>query len=191
MAAASSRKPITTLTEFSQPPARGSDLSSAGKSASTKNGAEKVFRSLDAYIRLGDASEKPMLFVRGNHETIGNFADKMAYLFDMPALEASAKFADQNWYYTLKAGPVWLLALWAMFATALRGPLAWLSGRYVLSALLGAVFAAPNYFAGARLGAVVINPSGCYSVLVLALSWAAAMPLLVWLAHGAARKKKN
>jgi CDP-diglyceride synthetase len=54
--------------------------------------------------------------------------------------------------------PVWLLALWAMFATALRGPLAWLSGRYALSALLGALFAAPNYFAGARLGAVVMNP---------------------------------
>ena len=87
--------------------------------------------------------------------------------------------------------PVWLLALWAMFATTLRGPLAWLSGRLLLSALLGAVFAAPNYFAGARLGAVVLNPDGRYSVAVLPLLWAAAMPLLVWLAHGTARNKKH
>lgn len=85
--------------------------------------------------------------------------------------------------------PVWLLALWAMFATTLRGPLAWLSGRYVLSALLGAAFAAPNYYAGARLGAVVLNPDGRYSVAVLILLWAAAMPLLVWLAHGTAKSK--
>jgi len=87
--------------------------------------------------------------------------------------------------------PVWLLALWAMFATILRGPLDWLSGRYALSALLGAAFAAPNYFAGARLGAVVINPDGRYSLTVLVLAWAAAMPLLVWLAHGTARNMKH
>jgi hypothetical protein len=77
----------------------------------SKNGAEKVFRSMEAYLRLCNAPEKPMLFVRGNHETIGNFADKMAYLFDLPLLNAGAKLGEQNWYYTLRAGPVWLLAL--------------------------------------------------------------------------------
>ena len=78
---------------------------------SAKDGANKVFSCMNEYIRLCDASEKPMLFVRGNHEVRGSFADRMAYLFDMPVLDSSAKLADQNWYYTLKAGPVWLLAL--------------------------------------------------------------------------------
>lgn len=75
------------------------------------NQAYQVFRSLEAYVRLLNASEKPMFLVRGNHETIGGFAGKMALLFDQPNLDATAKFADQNWYYTLRAGPVWFLAL--------------------------------------------------------------------------------
>ena len=76
-----------------------------------KDGADKIFRSLQDYVRLCHGSEKPMLFVRGNHETIGDFADKMAYLFDQPGLDPLAKLGDQNWYYTFSAGPVWLLAL--------------------------------------------------------------------------------
>jgi hypothetical protein len=73
--------------------------------------------------------------------------------------------------------------LWALFATLLRGPFRWLSGRYWLSALLGALFAAPNYFAGARLGAVTFSDNLVYSFCVLALLWALAMPLMVWLAR--------
>ena len=79
--------------------------------------------------------------------------------------------------------PVWFLLLWALFATLLRGPFCWLSGRYWLSALLGALFAAPNYFAGARLGAVTFSDNLVYSFGVLALLWALAMPLMVWLAR--------
>ena len=78
--------------------------------------------------------------------------------------------------------PVWLVVLWTMFATLLRGPLAWLAGRYALSALLGAAFAVPNYIAGARLGAVVLSSNMLFSVTVLMASWALAMPGLVWLA---------
>jgi len=76
-----------------------------------KDQAEEVFRTLEAYVRLLDAPEKPMILVRGNHETIGGFADKMALLFDLPSLEASAAHADQNWYFPLRAGPVWFLGL--------------------------------------------------------------------------------
>ena len=42
IAAATSRKPIATLTEFIQPPARGSCETSCGASASTKNGSAKT-----------------------------------------------------------------------------------------------------------------------------------------------------
>jgi hypothetical protein len=74
-------------------------------------GAGEVFRSLAAYLRLLNASEKPMVFVRGNHETIGTFSDKMACLFDLPNLDSAAGYIDQQWYFTLEAGPVWFVAL--------------------------------------------------------------------------------
>lgn len=78
---------------------------------SPAKGAEQVFRSLEAYVRLLNASDKPMLVVRGNHETIGGFAKQMACLFDLPNLDAKAKEFDQQWQFTLAAGPVWFLAL--------------------------------------------------------------------------------
>jgi acid phosphatase type 7 len=74
-------------------------------------GSREVFRAWGAYLRLLDAANKPVIFVRGNHETIGSFADKLAYLFDLPELDPSAKFAEQNWHFTLRAGPIWFLAL--------------------------------------------------------------------------------
>lgn len=84
--------------------------------------------------------------------------------------------------------PVWLVALWAVFGTALRGSLGWLAGRYGLSALLGAVGGPLSYVSGARLGAVTLNPSRSFSVAALAVAWAVVTPLLVWLSHG--RKKR-
>lgn len=79
--------------------------------------------------------------------------------------------------------PVWLVLLWTLFATLLRGPFARLSERYWLSALLGALFAAPNYFAGARLGAIALHGNMFFCAGVLAVVWAFAMPLMLWLAR--------
>jgi len=80
--------------------------------------------------------------------------------------------------------PVWLVAIWAMFGTTLRGSLGWLASRYCLAALLGAIAGPLSYLGGAKLGAVTINPNHTFTVAVLATGWAAIMPLLVWLAHG-------
>lgn len=78
---------------------------------SRKNGAEETFRTINDYIRLLHASEKPMLLVRGNHETIGGFAKYLAYLFDLPNLDAGTGEFNQQWQFTLQPGPVWFLAL--------------------------------------------------------------------------------
>ena len=78
---------------------------------SAAKGADGVFRTLEAYLRLLDAADKPMVFVRGNHETRGNFSHQMAKLFDLPNLDATQKWGDDQWQFTLRAGPVWMLAM--------------------------------------------------------------------------------
>lgn len=75
------------------------------------DGACQTFATLDAYVRRLDASEKPMLFVRGNHEVRGDFADRLGWLFDLPGLDAAADFADQDYRFSFQAGPAWVLAM--------------------------------------------------------------------------------
>jgi hypothetical protein len=78
---------------------------------SAANGAEAVFRVLDACVRMFDAGQKPMLYLRGNHETRGDFAASMAYLFDLPLLNPTAELGEQAHQFALTAGPVRLIAL--------------------------------------------------------------------------------
>lgn len=80
--------------------------------------------------------------------------------------------------------PLWLVALWAMLATILRESLSWLAGRYGLAALLGAIAGPLSYLGGARLGAATMNPNRAFSMTALAIGWAVAMPILIFLAHG-------
>ena len=75
------------------------------------NGAHEVFRTWQAYLRWLDGGNKPIVFVRGNHETRGNFSPQLAHLFDLPNLDAAQKQDDQQWQFTLRAGPVWFLAM--------------------------------------------------------------------------------
>ncbi|NBQ40695.1 MAG: DUF2878 domain-containing protein, partial [Alphaproteobacteria bacterium] len=78
--------------------------------------------------------------------------------------------------------PLWILALWAGLALTLNHSLAWLQSRLVLAALLGAVNSPLSYLAASRLGALnIVTESGAW-FLGLSLSWAVALPLLLWLA---------
>jgi len=73
--------------------------------------------------------------------------------------------------------PVWILALWALFATLLRGPLSWLHGRPLWAAALGAVGGPLSYLAAVRLGAGTFpDPAG--GLAVLAAGWAVITPVL-------------
>ncbi len=77
---------------------------------SPKNGAERVFRTMEGYVRMLDASNKPMLYVRGNHDTRGYFADHLSYLFDLPNNDPTADFPEQSPYFDFRAGPVWFIS---------------------------------------------------------------------------------
>ena len=78
--------------------------------------------------------------------------------------------------------PHWILALWALFAITLNHSLAWLQGRLVAAALLGAIAGPMAYWGGVQIGAVVfIEPLN--AVLALAAGWAIFTPLLIRLAQ--------
>jgi hypothetical protein len=76
--------------------------------------------------------------------------------------------------------PLWLMAIWMIFATTLRHSLGWLAGRYAMAALLGAVFGPISYYAGQSLGAVRLGGNVSVALGVLAALWALLMPGLVW-----------
>jgi len=79
--------------------------------------------------------------------------------------------------------PLWILLLWAGLALTINHSLAWLQSRLVLAALLAAVGSPLTYLAAARFGAVDIVSESRVWCVGLALSWAIALPLLLWLAN--------
>jgi hypothetical protein len=86
-----------------------------------------------------------------------------------------------SWAFSERA-PLWILLLWAGLALTLNHSLAWLQSRLVLAALLGGVSSPLSYLAAARLGAVTIVTESGVWLVGLGLSWAVALPLLLWLA---------
>jgi Protein of unknown function (DUF2878) len=74
--------------------------------------------------------------------------------------------------------PLWMVALWAAFATTLNVSLRALRPRYLLSALLGAVGAPLAYWSGARMGALQWVHE-LPALVVIALGWALLTPLLM------------
>ena len=77
----------------------------------------------------------------------------------------------------LALAPAWIAGLWAMFATLLECPLAWLARRRLLALGLGAVGGPLAWYGGVRLGAGVVNGVPGYGLI--ALEWAVATPVLV------------
>jgi hypothetical protein len=82
---------------------------------------------------------------------------------------------------SILVAPVWLVAMWALFATTINHSMAWLRSRWVLASLMGAVFGPLAFIAGENLGAVQFIDRHL-ALLALALGWALLMPLLLWIA---------
>jgi hypothetical protein len=77
--------------------------------------------------------------------------------------------------------PYWIVSMWALFATTLNVSMSWMRGRPVLTVLMGAVGGPLSYLAGEKLGAIELTQP-VQALAALALAWAIAMPLLMWLA---------
>jgi hypothetical protein len=78
--------------------------------------------------------------------------------------------------------PPWIPVMWMQFATLFRFGLAFLSGRYLLGAALGALGGPFAFWVGARLGAVEFGAPTWRSLLLLAVVWAVVFPILLRLA---------
>jgi hypothetical protein len=81
---------------------------------------------------------------------------------------------------------VWMVALWVLQAAVLGGVMSWMRDRFVLAAALGAVGGPLAYLAGERMGAAMLGPARPVALAAIAVEWALAMPLLVWM-EGRAR----
>lgn len=78
--------------------------------------------------------------------------------------------------------PVWMIALWMLFATTLNVSLAWLKRRLWLGALFGAVGGPLAYLGGARLGALMLVHETS-ALVALAIGWGVLAPVLLLLAR--------
>ena len=74
--------------------------------------------------------------------------------------------------------PLWMVALWALFGTSVRGPLRRLLDKPLLSAVVGAVAGPLAYGGGVRLGAASFGDDAVASRLAIGIAWAIALPLL-------------
>ncbi len=77
--------------------------------------------------------------------------------------------------------PVWIIALWVLFAGTLNMSMRWLKHRYLLAAVFGGIGSPMSFYAGSRFGAVtLIDP--VMALGAQAVLWAIVLPSLVWLA---------
>ena len=77
--------------------------------------------------------------------------------------------------------PVWLIALWPLFATLLNVSMKWLKGKYWLAAICGFTGGPLAFYSGHKIGAVEFSNT-TIALLVIAAGWALLMPLLIALA---------
>jgi hypothetical protein len=77
--------------------------------------------------------------------------------------------------------PLWILAMWALFATTLNLSMGWLKGRPWLAVGFGAIGGPLAYLAGKKLGGVEMSEPAL-ALLAQGLGWAVLMPLLLRLA---------
>jgi hypothetical protein len=76
--------------------------------------------------------------------------------------------------------PVWIVAVWALFATTLNVSMIFLRKRAWLAVLFGAIGAPLSFLGGMRLHALQF-PDTQTALAVLAIGWAVLMPLLIYL----------
>ena len=77
--------------------------------------------------------------------------------------------------------PIWIVAMWGLFATTLNLSLSWLKSNLVLAILFGFIGGPVAYFAAEQLNAVQLTNH--FSIYALALGWAILTPVCLYIAQ--------
>lgn len=97
------------------------------------------------------------------------------------ALAATDVIRYSSGEWVTGVAPIWIVALWGLFATTLNVGLKFLRHRYLLAAAFGAIGAPLSFMAGMRLQALQF-PDVNLGLVCVGAGWAVLMPVLMWLA---------
>ena len=147
--------------------------------ASVLGAAQGFFWMGPLAVTLGLALHLGLQPERLKELSLAMAAGALGFFFDS-GLIAFGVFAPVRDWMPAPFSPLWMVFLWINFATLLNGSLRWLHGRYHLAAVLGAVGGPAAYYGGAQMGAMTALP-GMGNLLVLALAWSIAVPLMLWM----------
>lgn len=96
------------------------------------------------------------------------------------ALMTAGLFSFSNGVVFTTLIPIWMMAMWALFATTLNVSMRWMKDRYLLAALFGAIGGPLAYYAGYRLGAIEFSNT-VNALIAVGAGWTVIMPLLMFL----------
>ena len=73
--------------------------------------------------------------------------------------------------------PLWLIALWILFASTIRHSFSWLNHKPLMAAISGAIFGPLAYYSGYKLGALnLASDNIAYSIISISVIWAILTP---------------
>ena len=101
---------------------------------------------------------------------IGAVFDQLMVSFNL--IDYASHGWDNQWV------PVWILALWLGFATALNNSLRWMRKHTIVAILFGAIGGPLAYLGASKLGALTLQ--GTHSIIALSIGWAVINPLLLY-----------
>lgn len=84
--------------------------------------------------------------------------------------------------WVLGLAPVWLIALWGLFAAQFNTTYRWLKHRVLAGALLGAIAGPLSFRAGALMGAVRFDRQ-VPAFVALAIGWSVILPVIIALSR--------
>ena len=79
-------------------------------------------------------------------------------------------------YYNIV--PIWTIILWAGYALTAFHSFKYISGRYLVSFIIGAFLGPLIYIAGDRVGALYLNYEITFSYIVLMIMWSIVFPIM-------------
>ena len=120
--------------------------------------------------RLGElATIVSVTFVGGLSDTLYSALGLIEYASPYPFLP----------YYA----PIWIVAVWALFAMCINGSLSWIARHWTLGIVFGFGGAFFSYYAGFKLGAATPLINEWLALLIISCFWAVFLPFSFLYGH--------